>query len=67
MVPADPWPRGKVTHAPSRGGAVSGPDCRRIIMSGGGGGASQGAGAPAGRVRQEKGDGVTHRCCKAFS
>jgi hypothetical protein len=43
MVPADPWPRGKVTHAlyslgapfAGRGGAVSGPESRRFIVPGG--------------------------------
>ena len=64
MVPADHWPRGKVTHAyflgvpfAARGGAVSGPESRRFIFPGGGLGAHFRVPVlPPGEVGQEKGD-----------
>ena len=75
MVPAAPWPRGKVTHAlpldsPFRGhgGAVSGPQRRRFIFPGGGLEAHFRVPVlPAGKVGQKKGDGTPCRflnaCC----
>ena len=61
---ADPWQRGLTIGCPlcSPWPLRSGPESRRIILSGGGvGGASEVAVAPAGEVGQEKSDGVTHR------
>jgi len=68
MIPAYPWPRGKVTlplttDPPLRGVAwLWRPSAPYIYLSGAGLGAHLRVPVlPAGKVGQEKGDGVTHR------
>jgi hypothetical protein len=69
MVPADPWPRGKVTPgAPSLGCPLPWPwrgcggpgSSRDTFFAGGLGAHFRVALHPSGEVGQEKGDGVTH-------